>query len=169
MRKAEGLRTLTEENIKNSQASLRQVQDKLRSLNAHLEDLKRITTKSNSILNDANNVRINFLLFIFKRDSLIFFILKSIEKLDQKVKELKNLTTSLEDKTKQLMAHFETNTQPKTNEALNLYANLNSRSDSVLKQAEQVTNRTQKLLDNANNALESLNKINRSLSGIYLA
>lgn len=67
------------------------------------------------------------------------------------------------------MAHFETNTQPKTNEALNLYANLNSRSDSVLKQAEQVTNRTQKLLDNANNALESLNKINRSLSGIYLA
>ena len=73
MRKAEGLRTLTEENIKNSQASLRQVQDKLRSLNAHLEDLKRITTKSNSILNDANNVRINFLLIFCKRASLNFF------------------------------------------------------------------------------------------------
>ena len=61
MRKAEGLRTLTEENIKNSQTSLRHVQDKLRSLNAHLEDLKRITTKSNSILNDANNVMIKFI------------------------------------------------------------------------------------------------------------
>jgi conjugal transfer/entry exclusion protein len=66
------------------------------------------------------------------------------------------------------MTHFESNTQPKTTEALNLYTNLNGRSDSILKQAEQVTNRTQKLLDNANNALESLNKINKSLSGIYL-
>ena len=53
----------------------------------------------------------------------------------------------------------------KTKEALTVFSNLNSRSDAILKQVEQITNGTQKLLDNTNNAWFSLNRINKSISG----
>lgn len=71
----------------------------------------------------------------------------------------------LEEMTLEMKNNYETKLEPNTNNAFTIYSNLNTRSDSILKQAEQVTNGTQKLLDNANNAFESLNKINKSLTG----
>ena len=78
---------------------------------------------------------------------------------------LKNLTLALDASTAQMIKNFEINTKSQVKDALKIHSNLDSRSDSILKEAEKVTNGTQKLLDNANNALESLNKINRSISG----
>lgn len=80
-----------------------------------------------------------------------------------KVNELKNASSKLEQSTTELKDKFETSLKDKTNDAHERYLQLSTRSDSVLKQAEQVTNETQRLLDNANNAFESLNKINESL------
>lgn len=89
-----------------------------------------------------------------------------MDKFTQKVKELRESTSKLEIKTGEVVKNFETNLTPKAKEALNVYSSLNSRSESILKQVEQVTNGTQKLLDNTNNAWFSLNKINKSISGI---
>lgn len=78
--------------------------------------------------------------------------------------ELKVATSKLEQSTSDLKNSYETELKSKANDAYTVYSNLNGRSDAVLKQAEQVTNETQKLLDNANNAFESLNNINQSLT-----
>lgn len=82
----------------------------------------------------------------------------------ENAKKLSESSDGLKDKTDKLINHFETSSKPRSNEALSLYSNLNNRSDSILKQAEQVANGTQKLLDNAYNALESLERINKSIS-----
>lgn len=87
-----------------------------------------------------------------------------MEKLEVKINELRNSSSKLEQSTSELKGAFESELKTKAKDAYTVYSNLNSRSDSVLKQAEQVTNETQKLLDNANNAFESLNKINQSLA-----
>lgn len=79
---------------------------------------------------------------------------------------MKNLISKLNERAKDIQKSFSRSTLPKSAEALEIYSNLNNRSDRIQKQAEQVTNGTQKLLDNANNALESLNKINKSLTGL---
>ena len=89
-----------------------------------------------------------------------------MESLEKKVTNLQNQTVLLHTQATEMAKNYEANTEPNAKEALKLHVNLNSRSDSILKQAEKVTNGTQKLLDNANNALESLNKINRSISGL---
>lgn len=78
---------------------------------------------------------------------------------------MKNLISQLNERAKDIQKSFSRSTLPKSAEVLEIYSNLNNRSDRIQKQAEQVTNGTQKLLDNANNALESLNKINKSLTG----
>lgn len=82
----------------------------------------------------------------------------------ENAKKLSESSNGLKDKTDKLISHFETSSKPRSNEALGLYSNLNNRSDSILKQAEQVANGTQKLLDNAYNAFESLERINKSVS-----
>lgn len=148
LKQAEGLKSLTEINIKDSRDKLRMTQEKLRNLNNNLEELKRTSSKSNSILNEAN---------------------KSLEDLEQKVNSLKNLTAKLDATAAQMVQTYETNTQSKVKEALKIHSSLDARNDVILKQAEKVTNGTQKLLDNANNALESLNKINRSISEFSVA
>ena len=74
----------------------------------------------------------------------------------------------MNQKTKNIQNSFNKSTLPKSAEAIDIYSKLSSRSDQIQKQAEKVTNGTQKLLDNANNALESLNKINKSISGKWL-
>lgn len=90
--------------------------------------------------------------------------LKTVERLETKVNELKNVSTKLEQTTSDLKDTFDTSLKSKANNAHDTFLQLSTRSDSVLKQAEQVTNETQRLLDNANNAFESLNKINESLN-----
>ncbi len=84
--------------------------------------------------------------------------------MEAKVNELKTASTKLEQSTSDMKNNYENELKSKANDAYTVYSNLNSRSDAVLKQAEQVTNETQKLLDNANNAFESLNNINKSLT-----
>lgn len=79
--------------------------------------------------------------------------------------ELKAQTVKLEEKASKMMKNFESVIQPKAEEALSIHTGLNSRSQSIQRQAEQVAEGTQKLFDNANNALENLNKINKSISG----
>ena len=56
MKQAESLKALTEENILDSKTKFRQNQEKLRNLNVNLEELKRLTTKSNTVMTDANKV-----------------------------------------------------------------------------------------------------------------
>lgn len=75
------------------------------------------------------------------------------------------MTKQLEEKTEEQREKFNSTTSTKIQEAKSLYSNFSYRSDSILKEAEQITNRTQKVLDYSNNALENLNKINKSLSG----
>lgn len=75
------------------------------------------------------------------------------------------LVAKLNDKAKEIQKTFARSTLPQSAKGLEIHSNLSNRCDQIQKQAEQVTNGTQKLLDNANNALESLNKINKSISG----
>lgn len=85
--------------------------------------------------------------------------------MEKKVATLKNLTETLDANTAEIIRKYQTTTESNVKDALKLHLSLEGRSDSILKEAEKVTNGTQRLLDNANNALESLNKINRSISG----
>lgn len=85
--------------------------------------------------------------------------------MEMKISELKNGSAKLQQSTSELKNTFETSLKTKANDAYEVFKKLDTRSDSVLKQAEQVTNDTQRLLDNANNAFESLNRINQSLTG----
>lgn len=101
----------------------------------------------------------------FKILILINFFLKNLESLEKKVATLKNLTEALDANTTEIIKNYQTNTEANVKEALKIHSSFEIRSDSILREAEKVTNGTQKLLDNANNALESLNKINRSISG----
>ena len=78
---------------------------------------------------------------------------------------MKTFIENLNDKTKKIQKDFNRSTLPRSAEALDIHSGLTNRCDQIQKQAEEVTNGTQNLLDNANNALESLNKINKSLSG----
>jgi DNA-directed RNA polymerase specialized sigma54-like protein len=75
------------------------------------------------------------------------------------------LTDALDANMAEMVKNYQTSTEVNVKEALKLHSSLDNRSDTILREAEKVTNGTQKLLDNANNALESLNKINRSISG----
>ena len=54
----------------------------------------------------------------------------------------------------------------KYQEATQILANIDNRTSLVQKKAERITEETQTLLDSASNALESLNKMNKTLSGI---
>jgi methyl-accepting chemotaxis protein len=56
LKQAESLKSLTEINIKDGKDKLKQTQEKLRKLNNNLEELKRVSSKSNNILTDANKV-----------------------------------------------------------------------------------------------------------------
>lgn len=74
----------------------------------------------------------------------------------------------LNEKTNEINKSLNKAAMPKSTEAIEVFSNLNSRSDKIQKQVELVTNGTQKLLDNANNALENLNRANKSISGKML-
>lgn len=56
LKQAESLKSLTEINIKDGKDKLKLTQEKLRNLNNNLEELKRVSSKSNNILTDANKV-----------------------------------------------------------------------------------------------------------------
>ena len=56
LKQAESLKSLTEINIKDGKEKLKLTQEKLRNLNNNLEELKRVSSKSNNILTDANKV-----------------------------------------------------------------------------------------------------------------
>jgi len=146
LKQADSLKSLTEINIKDGRDKLRLTQEKLQSLNKNLDELKRMSSRSSNVLTDAN---------------------KNLESLEKKVSTLRNLTDALDANMAQMVKNYQTSTEANVKEALKLHSGLDSRSDTILREAERVTNGTQKLLDNANNALESLNKINRSISGEY--
>ena len=109
-----------------------------------MNEIKFATFNSESMLREANH---------------------TFEKLQQKVSELKLMTKELEDKAALIASSYQMNAQPKTNQVIELQKGLHERSDQILRQADAVANRTQKLLDHANNGLEGLNRINKSLSG----
>lgn len=54
----------------------------------------------------------------------------------------------------------------KSNEAVDKLSNFESRNEFILKQSESITNRTQYLLDSANNALEDLLEFNKTYKGL---
>jgi methyl-accepting chemotaxis protein len=56
LKQADSLKSLTEINIKDGKDKLRLAQEKLQSLNKNLDELKRLSSKSNSVLTDANKV-----------------------------------------------------------------------------------------------------------------
>ena len=56
----------------------------------------------------------------------------------------------------------------KSNEAVDKLSNFESRTELILKQSESISNRTQYLLDSANNALEDLLEFNKTYTGLKL-
>jgi hypothetical protein len=86
-------------------------------------------------------------------------------RLSERLDTLTNATNILKQKTDDLKKSFDEKTQPNVKKAEEIQNSLIERSDSVQKKAEEVTNGTQHLLDSANHGLDSLNRINKSISG----
>lgn len=71
---------------------------------------------------------------------------------------------NLENETNDVRKNL-TDLTPRVDEATSVFQNLAERTESVQKIAENVAAGTQELYDNANNAMETLNNINKSISG----
>ncbi len=147
IKQADLLKPLIDENNADSRQVMASVQEKLQTLKLSLNEVKYAVFNSEGTLREANH---------------------TFEKLQSKVNELKKLTKDLQEKAQQLENKYDKNTSPKVNEAIELQKDLNERSGLIMRQADDVANRTQRLLDDANNGLEGLNRINKSLSGRLL-
>ncbi len=146
VKQAELLRPDIDENNADGRQVISRVQEKLDSLRQSLNDVKFVTFTADGTLKEASH---------------------TFEKLQSKVNELKQLTEELQDKARKIGNKYEKNTSPKIDEAIELQKDLRERSGFILRQADDVANRTQRLLDDANNGLEGLNRINKSLSGNF--
>ncbi|CAF0707486.1 unnamed protein product [Brachionus calyciflorus] len=143
LEKAESLQNETENNIKMSNELYVTLNTKLNNLIEKLDQVKKTSLETESKIRHAN---------------------QTLNGLDIKLGELTKLSSELFERVKNMDTKFNEFTKNKSQASLEIQSNLIKRNDLVLKQAESVTNGTQKLLDNTNNALESLQKINKSLS-----
>jgi uncharacterized protein YoxC len=91
----------------------------------------------------------------------------TFEKLQDHVDELARLTLDLQRKARTTASDYVAKTTPRVSEAVQTQKGLSERGALILKQADDVANRTQRLLDDTNNGMEGLNRINKSLSGKY--
>ena len=94
------------------------------------------------------------------------FKFKSFESILNQSISLNDLVNNLEKQVLNLGTSYSDTVQTKYQEATQILANIDNRTNLVQKKAERITEETQTLLDTASNALENLNKINKTLSGI---
>lgn len=95
------------------------------------------------------------------------FFIKTFDNIERKTNDLKNQIADLYDQTSVIKSNL-LDIAPKSYEAADVYSQLDIRTTTVLRVAEEMTIGTQNLLDDANNAMDDLNRINKSIAGNYL-
>jgi len=92
------------------------------------------------------------------------YFFKTYENIEKKANELNKKIADLYDQTSVIKSNL-LDIAPKSYEAADVYAQLEVRTSTVQRMAEEMTTGTQNLLDDANNAMDDLNAINKSIAG----